>query len=59
MSKSPSPMGNLTLRIDDALRAELEAAAERDRRPVGNLIRCVLSDWVERRAVVGEREAAA
>jgi hypothetical protein len=36
----------LALRIEDDLRAELEHEAERRGRPVSNLARAVLRDWV-------------
>jgi hypothetical protein len=40
----------LALRIEDDLRAELEQQAERQGRPVSNLARAVLRDWVRRQA---------
>jgi predicted transcriptional regulator len=49
-------MGHLTLRLDDELRAKLEAAAAADRRPVTALARIVLADWIEKRAA-GEQRA--
>jgi hypothetical protein len=57
MNKSHTPMGHLTLRIDDDLRARLEAEAERDRRPVGNLVRIVLADWLAERGASEQRAA--
>jgi predicted transcriptional regulator len=40
----------LALRLEDDLRAELEQQAERQGRPVSNLARAVLRDWVRRQA---------
>jgi len=42
-------LGLLTVRIPDELRAALAEAAQEYRRPVGSLVRLVLSDWVESR----------
>jgi predicted HicB family RNase H-like nuclease len=36
----------LSVRIDPLIRERLEAAAEQDRRPVLNLVRNVLADWL-------------
>jgi hypothetical protein len=44
----------IALRDEPELRDRLEAAAELDRRPMANLIRAVLADWIERQAQ-GER----
>jgi uncharacterized protein (DUF1778 family) len=44
----------IALRVEPELRDRLEAAAELDRRPMANLIRAVLADWIERQAQ-GER----
>jgi predicted HicB family RNase H-like nuclease len=45
------PMSNksdqLSVRIDPLIRERLELAAERDRRPVSNLVRNVLADWLD------------
>jgi hypothetical protein len=41
---------HLTLRVPSELRDALQQAAEQDRRPVGSLVRNVLSDWIEHRA---------
>jgi hypothetical protein len=51
-------MQNFTLRLEDELRAAIEAAAEQDRRPVGNFIRCVLSDWLKSQDRPGDRNQA-
>jgi hypothetical protein len=45
----------IALRVEPELRDRLEAAAELDRRPVANLIRNVLADWVDSRSREGER----
>jgi len=51
---------HLTVRLEDAQLAALAAAAERDRRPVGSLVRNVLSDWlVENRTDARTEERAA
>jgi hypothetical protein len=55
--KTTTPMENLTVRLGGDLRARLEAEADRERRPVSNLVRIVLTDWVEQR-VASEQEAA-
>jgi len=39
----------LNVRIAPELREALEAAAEQDRRPVSNLVRGVLAEWIESR----------
>ena len=44
----------IALRVEPELRDRLEAAAELDRRPMANLIRNVLADWVDRQ-VQGEQ----
>jgi hypothetical protein len=40
----------IALRVEPELRDRLEAAAELDRRPMANLIRAVLADWIDRQA---------
>ena len=45
----------IALRVEPEFRDRLEAAAELDRRPVANLIRNVLADWVDSRSREGER----
>jgi hypothetical protein len=45
----------IAFRVERELRDRLEAAAELDRRPVANLIRNVLADWVDSRSREGER----
>ena len=45
---------HLTLRLEDELHEGIAAAAQEDRRPVSNLIRNVLADWLANRSV-GER----
>jgi hypothetical protein len=48
----------LALRIEDDLRAELEQQAELQGRPVSNLARAVLRDWVRRQADAGAAPSA-
>jgi hypothetical protein len=36
---------HVVMRMEPELRAAMEAAAEADRRPISNLVRCVLADW--------------
>jgi predicted DNA-binding protein len=48
----------LSIRLDPVIRERLEAAAERDRRPVSNLVRNVLADWLAERAPGRAREVA-
>ena len=44
----------IALRLEPELRDRLEAAAQLDRRPMANLIRAVVADWIDRQAP-GER----
>jgi hypothetical protein len=46
---------HVVIRMEPELRAAIEAAAEQERRPISNLVRCVLADWLEQRA--GEHAA--
>jgi hypothetical protein len=39
----------IDLRVDRELRERIELAAAADRRPVSNLIRNILSDWIDGR----------
>ena len=39
----------LSVRLDPELRGELERAAAAERRPIGNLVRCILADWQAQR----------
>lgn len=36
----------IALRVKPQLREAIEAAANQERRPMSNLIRCILEDWV-------------
>jgi hypothetical protein len=45
MSHTPKT-DQLSVRLDPAIRERLAAAAEQDRRPVSNLVRNVLADWL-------------
>jgi len=47
----------LALRIEDDLRVELEQQAARQQRPLSNLARAVLRDWVKRRSDAEVRPA--
>jgi hypothetical protein len=47
MSKTPSP--TLTMRIEPALRRELDRAAQADARPVSALVRKILREWLASR----------
>lgn len=40
----------ISTRVDPEVRAVIEKAAAEERRPVGNLVRCILADWVNWRA---------
>jgi hypothetical protein len=40
---------HLTLRLDPALRAALDAAAQERQRSAGSLVRLILSDWLASR----------
>jgi predicted transcriptional regulator len=50
MTKQPELNDSLTLRLGEDLRKRLEEAADQDRRPMSNLIRCALSDWLDDRS---------
>jgi predicted DNA-binding protein len=47
----------MVIRLEPTLRERLEAAASADRRPVSNLVRCVLADWLKERASHDQRAA--
>jgi hypothetical protein len=47
MSKTPSP--TLTMRIEPALRRELDRVALADARPVSALVRKILREWLKAR----------
>ena len=49
----------VVLRVNPQLRAAIEAAADEDRRPMANLIRNILSDWIDGRSSRDERAASA
>jgi hypothetical protein len=48
----------LSVRVDPELLDDLERAAAEDRRPVGNLVRCILADWQAARDARQGLEAA-
>jgi hypothetical protein len=41
----------LVIRVQPALRKELESVAAAERRPLGNLVRLALSDWLAQHSV--------
>jgi hypothetical protein len=45
---------NVTIRLEPAVRVAIARAAERDRRAMGNLIRCIIADWVAAHAAAAE-----
>jgi hypothetical protein len=47
----------LSFRIDPTTRQQLEAAAEQDRRPMSNLVRNVLADWLASHAGIARRQS--
>jgi hypothetical protein len=47
----------IPVRVEPELRVAIEAAAEQDRRPMANLIRNILADWVNSRSSHGEHAA--
>jgi hypothetical protein len=53
--KQHQAMTALSVRLPTRVREVVEEEAERDRRPVANLIRNVIEDWVEQRR---QQEAA-
>jgi hypothetical protein len=54
---SPVKTDRLVIRFDPATRAQLAAAAQQDRRPVANLVRNVLADWLaDRKATHTSKE---
>jgi len=46
-----------SIRIDPVIRRQLEAAAEQDRRPMSNLVRNVLADWLALHAAGARRRS--
>ena len=57
--KSPRVTEHTSLRLEPELREALQQAAERERRPLANLMRIALSDWLEGRSSAGyERRPA-
>lgn len=48
----------VSFRIDDELRREIERAAAQERRPVSNLLRNVVADWAAARRRQNEQVAA-
>jgi hypothetical protein len=52
MAKQTSKIG---LRPEPGLRGAIEEVAEADRRPMANLIRAVLEDWIDSQSRAGER----
>jgi predicted HicB family RNase H-like nuclease len=46
-SSKPLQSEQLVVRVDSALRRRLNIAAEQDHRPVGNLVRLVLRNWLD------------
>jgi hypothetical protein len=46
MSDAALKTYRLGIRVDPATRAQLAVAAQQDRRPVSNLVRLVLADWL-------------
>lgn len=48
----------LSLRVREDVRAEIEAAAEREKRPLSNFLRLVIAEGIERRAVHRDQAAA-
>jgi hypothetical protein len=50
MTKSLVRYEQLSFRIEPEARAAIAAAAERDRRPVSSLVRCIIADWLKAHA---------
>jgi predicted DNA-binding protein len=48
---------HVVIRMPAELRQQIEAAAEAEARPISNLVRLALADWLKQRA--SERRAAA
>jgi hypothetical protein len=46
MQNTTPKTDQLSIRIDPVIRRQLEAAAEQDRRPMSNLVRLVLANWL-------------
>jgi hypothetical protein len=55
MTKHASKSEQLAVRIEPALRAAIEAAAEQDRRPVSSMARLLIADALADRERQGER----
>jgi hypothetical protein len=57
MSDAAVKTYRLGIRVDPAIHAQLAAAAQQDRRPVSNLVRNVLADWLaDRKATHTSKE---
>ena len=50
MSKQSNKVEQIVVRMEPELRKRIKIAAEQDRRPVGNLVRNVLRDWLDSRS---------
>jgi hypothetical protein len=53
---STKKLENLTIRLEPEVRVALAREAERDRRPMGNLIRNIVADWVAAHAAAQPAE---
>jgi uncharacterized protein (DUF1778 family) len=49
MTEQSMKREHITLRLERELRERIEMAAAADRRPVSNLVRNILSDWIDGR----------
>jgi hypothetical protein len=49
MAERKTRREQIVVRVEPDLREAIAAAAERDRRPVANLVRNILSDWLDSR----------
>ena len=50
MSKQSNKVEQIVVRMEPELRKRIKIAAEQDHRPVGNLVRNVLRDWLDSRS---------
>jgi len=58
MTKARVRHEQLSFRIEPETRAAIERAAEQDRRPVSNLVRCIIAEWLARRSAQRDQIAA-
>ena len=58
MKKQQQPQSQISARVPTAVLSELERVAEIERRPVGSLVRIIISDWAQARQAQQQGRAA-